>query len=792
MNLSMRWLRDFVDVNIDAKEFADKMTMSGSKVEKFEYEGAEINKVVVGKVLEIEKHPNADKLVVCKIDVGSNEPIQIVTGAKNLKQNDIIPVALDGSTLIDGTKIKKGKLRGVASNGMLCSIAELGLTLNDFPYADENGIFVLKEENYKLGQDIREVIGLNDLKVEFEITPNRPDCLSIIGLAREAAATFNKELKINKPNVVSSESGADKLLSVEIQDEDLCPFYSARIVKNVKIGTSPRWIRERLRAVGVRPINNIVDITNYVMIEYGQPMHAFDLRYIKDGKIIVRKAKNNEEITTLDGTKRKLNSSNLVIADAESPIAIAGVMGGEFNSIMDDTTTVVFESANFNGPSVRRTAKQQNLRTDSSSRFEKGLDENLCLRALDRACELVNILNAGEVLEETLSAGKLNQSTKQIYFDVDFINKFLNINLSKEEMSNILLKLDFAIKDDFVIVPSFRKDVKNKYDLSEEIARFYGYNNIPSTGLTGFHFGKYTKEQRFDKKVAETMLALGTSEINTFSFISPKNFDKMMLPQNDSLREAVKIFNPLGEDTSIMKTSAVVGMLNALSTNYSKRNEEVRLFEIAKEYIPQKDKMLPLERNKLVAGFYGSSIDFFEVKGILEELLGQLRISGYDVEAVSEKTYYHPGRCAKFSMENCVFGYIGEVHPLVCKNYGIKTRTYLIEIDMEALYSNYNSEISYEAIPKYPSVNRDIALVCDKGMPVIKLQGIIKKAAGKILENIEIFDIYTGIQVGKGKKSVGFKITLRSNEGTLEDEDINASMNEILKALSNEGIELRS
>lgn len=792
MNLSMRWLRDFVDINVDAKEFADKMTMSGSKVEKFEYEGAKINKVVVGKVLEIEKHPNADKLVVCKIDVGSDEPIQIVTGAKNLKPNDIIPVALDGSTLTDGTKIKKGKLRGVVSNGMLCSIAELGLTLNDFPYADENGIFVLKEENYKLGQDIREVIGFNDLKVEFEITPNRPDCLSIIGLAREAAATFNKELKINKPNVISSGSDADKLLSVKIQDEDLCPFYSARIVKNVKIGTSPRWIRERLRAVGIRPINNIVDITNYVMIEYGQPMHAFDLRYIKGEKIIVRRAKNNEEITTLDGIKRKLHSDNLVIADAESPIAIAGVMGGEFNSIMDDTTTVVFESANFNGPSVRRTAKQQNLRTDSSSRFEKGLDENLCLRALDRACELVNILNAGEVLEETLSAGKLNQSTKKIYFDVEFINKFLNINLSKKEMSNILLKLDFEIKDDFVIVPSFRKDIKNKYDLSEEIARFYGYNNIPSTGLTGFHFGKYTDRQKFDKKVAEIMLALGTSEINTFSFISPKNFDKMMLPQNDSLREAVKIFNPLGEDTSIMKTSVIPGMLGALSINYSKRNEQVRLFEIAKEYIPQKDKMLPLERNKLVAGFYGQSIDFFEVKGILEELFSQLRISRYDVKAVSEKTYYHPGRCAKFSIEDQAIGYIGEVHPLVCKNYDIKTRTYLIEMDMEALYSNYNNEVSYKAIPKYPSVNRDIALVCDEGIPVLKLQRIIEKTAGKILENIEIFDIYTGSQVGEGKKSVGFKITLRSNEGTLEDEDINVRMKEILTALSNEGIELRS
>ena len=792
MNLSMKWLRDFTDVDVDAKVFADKMTMSGSKVETFEFEGEKIDKVVVGKVLEIEKHPDADKLVVCQIDVGGDEPIQIVTGAKNLKPNDVIPVALDGSTLTDGTKIKKGKLRGVVSNGMLCSIAELGLTLNDFPYADEDGIFVLQEQALKLGQDIREAIGFDDLKVEFEITPNRPDCLSVIGLAREAAATFNKDLKINTPKVTSNGKGANDLLSVKVLDKDLCPFYSARIVKNVKIGTSPRWMRERLRTMGVRSINNIVDITNYVMLEYGQPMHAFDLRYVKGGEIVVRRAKNGETITTLDGAERTLNCENLVIADAEKPIAIAGVMGGEFSSIMDDTTTVVFESANFNGPSVRLTSKQQNIRTDSSSRFEKGLDENLCLKALDRACELINLLGAGDVLEETLSDGEIKKDRTKIYFDTAFINKFLNISLSKEEMEVILIKLGFEFDGDNVIVPTFRKDVKNKYDLSEEIARFYGYDNIPLTGLVGFHFGKFTDRQKFDKKVLDAMLALGTSEITTFSFMSPKSFDKMLLPQDDKLRTAVKISNPLGEDTSIMQTTVVPQMLEVLSTNYNKRNIDVSLFEIAKEYIPQEGEKLPQEKDKLVAGFYGKSLDFFRIKGILEELFNEIKVFNYDVRATSEKTYYHPGRCAEIYVENQVLGYIGEVHPLVCENYNINTNVYIFEIDMDTLYNNYNKEIKYRPVPKYPSVNRDIALVCDKDMPVLSLQRIIEKAAGKILECVEVFDIYTGSQVEEGKKSVAFNITLRSESGTLEEANVNATMKKVLKALNNEGTQLRS
>ncbi len=791
MNLSMKWLNDFVDIDINAREFSEKMTMSGSKVEKYEIEGEKLNRVVVGKVLSIDKHPNADKLVVCMIDVGENEPIQIVTGAKNLKINDIIPVALDGSTLTDGTKIKKGKLRGVLSCGMMCSLDELGLNLNDFPYADKNGIFVLQEDNYKLGQDIREVIGLNDTIFEFEITPNRPDCLSVIGLARETAATFDKELKLHTPTIKSTIENNDEL-KVTVSTPNLCPFYSARIVKNVKIAPSPRFIRERLRAMGVRSINNIVDITNYVMLEYGQPMHAFDLRFIEGNQINVRKANKNEKITTLDGVERTLNENNLVVANKNKPMAIAGVMGGEFSSVMDDTSTVVLESAVFDSISVRKASKEQNLRTDSSARFEKGLDTNNCIPALNRACELIELLGAGDVVEETFIVDNSKNIETKIPFDVKFINKFLNINLSEKEMINILEKIDCHVIDSNVIVPSFRPDLKLKQDIAEEIARFYGYNNIASTPLRGSHYGKYTDMQKFEQKITNSMIALGLNEITTYSFTSPRQYDKILLPNEHSLRKSVVIANPLGEDTSLMRTTALVSMLDVLSTNYNHKNENVQLFEIATEYIPNGNEELPTETNTLIAGLYGNQIDFLYVKGILEDLMDNLSVKDYDVTACSNIVYFHPGRCAVISHGENTLGYIAEVHPSVLDNYNIAKRSYVIKLDVNSLMQASDNSKVYHPIAKFPAVNRDLALICDDSTPVGELTKVIKTSAGNLLENVHIFDIYKGEQIPQNKKSVALNVSLRSIESTLNEEQVNSIIKKIIKAFDKLGITLRS
>ncbi len=792
MNLSMKWLKEFVDIDVSPKEFAEKMTMSGSKVEKYEVEGENLNRVVVGKVLSIEKHPDADKLVICMVDVGKSESIQIVTGAKNLKVNDIVPVALDGSTLTDGTKIKKGKLRGVVSCGMMCSLAELGLSKNDFPYAVEDGIFVLQEENYSLGQDIREVIGFNDTKVEFEITPNRADCLSVIGLAREVAATFDKELKLHKPAVKAIASCDGEAFKVNVFDKNLCPFYCAKIVKNVKIAPSPRFIRERLRAMGVRSINNIVDITNYVMLEYGQPMHAFDLRYIEGNQINVRTANKGEFITTLDGIERKLNENNLVIADSKKPIALAGVMGGEFSSVADDSTTIVLESAIFEPIAVRKAAKEQNLRTDSSSRFEKGLDKNNCIPALNRACELIELLGAGKVVSESIIVDNSVDNVVKIPFEPDFINKFLNISLSREEMIKILDKIDCKVVDDMVIVPSFRSDLKIKNDIAEEIARFYGYNNIISTPLRGSHYGKFSKMQKFEQKINSTMVALGLSEITTYSFTSPRQYDKILLPDSHPLRNSVVISNPLGEDTSLMRTTAVVSMLEILSSNYSHKNENAQLFEIAREYIPNNNNNLPTEKNKLIAGLYGDNIDFLSVKGILEDLLDNLFIKNYELVANSDIVYFHPGRCADIFCGETLLGHIAEVHPTVRENYNLAKRTYIIELNVENLFSCANFEVSYTPIAKFPAVNRDLALICDKSIPVGELTKIIKNSAGKLLENVCIFDVYEGEQIQKDKKSVALNISLRSNEATLTDEQVNSAIKKIIKAFEKINISLRS
>lgn len=794
MNLSMKWLKDFVDIDVSPREFAEKMTMSGSKVEKYTVEGENLNRVVVGKVLAIDPHPNADKLVVCKVDVGAGEPLQIVTGAKNLTVNDVVPVALDGSTLTDGTKIKRSKLRGVESCGMMCSLGELGLSASDFPHAVEDGIFVLDEQNYSLGQDIREVIGLDDVTVEFEITPNRADCLSVIGLAREVAATFDKKLTLHTPEVKACDNGsAHADFSVTVAEKSLCPFYSARVVRNVKIAPSPRFIRERLRAAGLRSINNIVDITNYVMLEYGQPMHAFDLRRIDGSQIIARKANNGEKIVTLDGVERKLNENNLVIADAKKPIALAGVMGGEFSSVASGTTDIVLESAIFDPIAIRKASTAQNLRTDSSFRFEKGLDKNNCIPALNRACELIELLGAGEVCSQIFVIDNTDNLVTKIPFDPNFINSFLNISLSRDEMIGILSKLECEVVDGEVIVPSFRPDLKIRNDIAEEIARFYGYNKIVSTPIRGSHYGKYTDRQRFDQKISAAMRALGSSEITTYSFVSPREYDKILLPDDHPLRKSVVISNPLGEDTSLMRTTAVVSMLGVLSSNYNHKNETAQLFEIAREYIPNDNAAdLPTENHKLIAGFYGPSIDFLHVKGICENLLDSLFITDYDFVACSDIAYFHPGRCARVCCDGTFLGHVAEVHPAVLENYEIGTRAYIIELDIGALFCAADFDVVYKTIPKFAAVNRDLALICDKPTPVGDVKKIIESSAGRLLAAVTIFDVYEGEQIPKDKKSVAINVSLQSESATLTEEQINSTIKKIIKALEAQNITLRS
>ena len=795
MNLSMKWLKEFVDIgNVAPRDFSEAMTMSGSKVELFEIEGGQIENIVVGQILEIEKHPDADKLTVCQVDIGEKK-VQIVTAATNIKVGDYIPVCKDKSKLVDGTPIKKGKLRGVVSEGMFCSVAELGVTVHDFPYAVQDGIFILQDDpdlKPVAGTDIKETIGLTDTKVEFEITSNRPDCFSVIGLAREAAATFDKPLKLHTPEVKAVGKSCDGMLDVEIHNPELCPVYSAKIVENVRVKPSPLWLRERLRAMGVRPINNIVDITNYVMLEYGQPMHAFDLRFIKDRKINVRLAKDGEEITTLDGIERKLNNTNLVIADSEKPVAIAGVMGGEYSGIMDDTATIVFESANFNGSSVRLTAKQQGMRTDASSRYEKGLDPNSCIPALERACELVQLLDAGDVLDGVIIDDKSKREPVKIKFNPEWINHFLNTELSANEMKTILEKIDCKIEGDEIVVPTFRPDLLHKADIAEEIARFYGYNVIPSTAIKGGAQGKYSVRQKFDMTITDTLIARGLNEIMTYSFISPKYYNKVQMPENHPLRNSVVISNPLGEDTSIMRTTALPSMLEILSKNYNNRNEYAYLFEIAKEYIPTTPDKLPVEKNVLTAGFYGESVDFFKVKGVAEQVLDRAGVKNYDIKADSEQFGYHPGRCAVLTINGEQFGVIGEIHPKVRENYGIGTRVYCFSLNVDTMFEYAELEKHYKPLPKYPAVTRDLALICDKDIPVLELEKAIKEGAGKYLESVKLFDVYQGKQILPGKKSVAFSLTLRSAEGTLTDEQATSAVNKAIKSLEKIGAFLRS
>lgn len=792
MLLSRNWLKEFTDTTeIADRDFCEAMTMSGSKVEGYECEADKIDRVVVGKVLSIEKHPDADKLVVCQIDVGT-ETIQIVTGASNLTVGDLVPVALDNSKLPTGVTIKKGKLRGVPSNGMMCSLAELNLTLNDFPYAIEDGIFVLQED-CKPGDNIKDVLHLDDTVVDFEITPNRPDCLSVIGLAREAAATFNKPLNLHTP-VVNDDNNGDinAMLKTEVQDAKLCPRYMNRIVTDVKIEPSPLWMRERLRANGVRPINNIVDITNYVMLEYGQPMHAFDYRFVKGGKITVRRAKSGESITTLDGIERSLNENMLIIANEEAPIAVAGVMGGEYSGILDDTTTIVFESANFFGPSVRNTSRALALRTDASSKYEKGLDPQNCKPALDRACELIQQLHAGKVVNGEIDVDNSNFEPTKIKLDADWINRFLGIEVSKAEMIATLEKLEFTVDDDVITVPSFRSDVEHKADIAEEIARFYGYDKIETTNLKGSAVARLTTEQIAENDVNNALLACGYSEVTTFSFISPKFYDKMLVPADSPLRNSLKIRNPLGEDTSVMRTFSLPSMMNVLATNYASRNMSAKLYEISTEYHPKGDDELPDEPKKIVIGAYGEGYDYYDLKGAVEELLCALDVRSYDIEPDSDIPWYHPGRCAKIYLGKDELGTLGEIHPSVVKNYGIGTKVYAASLDLNTIIKHANSEKTYHKMPRFPATTRDLALTCDRTLPVINIEKAIRTAVPKLLESVKLFDVYTGEQIAEDQKSVAYSVTLRAADRTLTDEETDNAVRKILKALEKIGVSLRS
>ena len=792
MDLSIRWLKDYVDIgDISMRDFSEAMSMSGSKVEGWTTEFEDVKNVVVGKILSVEPHPDSDHLVICQLDVGQQEPVQIVTGASNVHVGDMVPAALHKSQLPNGVKITKGKLRGVMSNGMMCSIAELNLTKGDFPYAAEDGIFLLQED-CQVGQDIASAIGCNDTCVEFEFTPNRPDCLSVLGLAREAAVTFGKELKMHTPQVKGCGGDIHDYLSVEVRNPQLCPRYTAKVVKNVKIGPSPRWMRERLRASGVRPIDNIVDITNYVMLEYGQPMHAFDIEYVKDHKIIVRNAVSGETIQTLDGVDRTLSEDMLVIADSEKASAVAGVMGGEHSGINENTHTVVFESACFKGSSVRITAKKLGMRTESSGRFEKGLDAQNCLPAVMRACELVELLGAGEVVDGVIDVDNTNYQPTRIHLDADWTNRFLGTDIPKEQMVKILTDLQFQMEGDEIIVPSFRSDVEHKADIAEEIARFYGYNNIPTTIAKGSPEGGYNEYQKFERVVNQNMLAQGMYEIMTYSFVSPKQYDKIRLPKDDPKRQSVVIRNPLGEDTSIMRTNAIPSMMDILSKNYNNRNGAVSLYEIGNEYIPVEGELLPDEVPNLVLGMYGDDKDFFTLKGVVENLLDTLAIREYDVDAKSDDPTFHPGRCAVLSKDGEEFGIIGEVHPLVCANYGINTRVYVGKLKLRKLFAMMDTQRSYVPMPKFPASTRDLALLCDDALPVMTMEKAIKAAAGKILEKIELFDVYKGSQIAQGKKSVAFNISMRASDRTLTDEEVNGAMSKILKALEELGAQIRS
>ena len=904
MNLSRKWLDEFVTVHADDKEFDEAMTLSGSKVETTRYLGEEIHNVVVGKVLSMERHPDSDHMWVCQVDAGQGEPVQIVTGAWNVHPGDMVPVALHKSTLPGGKKIERGKLRGILSDGMLCGMSELGLDERDFPYAAitpaallndykpldpskpsipadiqpgdkvfgpvvcakveaveekginvwtcqlsyaeadgpsgaivttpcpnlhggdlvafntkagtictladlraeqaefphciPDGIFILHEEGVKPGDDIKPVINADDHVVEFEITPNRPDCLSVIGLAREVSATFDVPLTLHDPVV---KGGADgvlcELLDVETPDPELCPRYTARMVRNVKIAPSPKWMRERLRSMGVRPINNIVDITNYVMLEYGQPMHAFDYRYVKGGKIIVRRAKDGEELTTLDGQVRKLNRDHLVIADDTRAVGLAGIMGGENSEIVADTTDVVFESANFDGTCIRKGALALGMRTEASAKFEKGLDPMNTLPAVNRACELVELLGAGEVVDGVIDVLNYVPQPRTIRMDPERVNALLGTDISPVDMYQYLERVNIVTeKKDFpngpadVIVPSWRGDVEGIADLAEEVARFYGYNKIPTTLMRGqTTLGSFTPEQKLENRLGELCRACGYSEIITYSFISPTYYDKIRWPGDYAARKSFKILNPLGEDTSIMRTTTLPSMLEILTRNWNYRNKSARLYEVGRIYLSGGEDGLASETKVLTLGAYGEDMDFYAMKGAIEAILKDIRAKDVHFEGPSgapSDASYHPGRCATvWSGSDCI-GVFGQIHPLVARNYGVDGELYCAELSFDELMNAKGPDPLYTPLPRFPAVTRDIAVVCCRDVTVGTLEKCITRAGGKLLREVSLFDIYQGQGIPEDKKSVAFNLVLRSDEGTITAAQADEEVRDILAALESE------
>ena len=887
MILSRNWLNEFVDLkDITDKEFNDEMTLSGSKVETIERPDENLKNVVVGKILEMKRHENSDHMWVCQIDVGQAEPVQIVTGAWNIYVGDYVPAALSGAHLPGGVKIEKGELRGVASDGMLCSLKELGMTaehdfpyavitpaalLNDyhpidpakpsipadikpgdkvygpvvaakvlecaplgdgtfhtcldlgnatavpdtrcsnlhegdlvayntksdtictledlhaeqkeFPHCIADGIFVLQEEDAEPGLNIAHILGLDDSIVEFEITPNRPDCLSIIGLAREASATFKRPLKLHTPEPHGCGGSIADLVDIDIEDGDLCPRYTARMVKNVKIAPSPRWMRERLRNSGVRPINNIVDITNYVMLEYGQPMHAFDFSCVEGGHIIVRTAREGETIQTLDGNERKLTPNMLCICDEHKPVCVAGVMGGANSEIVGDTAMVLFESANFNGVSVRRTASALGMRTDASSRYEKGLDMMNTIKAVERACELVELLGCGEVVDGVMDVVAKEKAPTVVKLEPDKINALLGTELSEDLMREILVSLGFILNGDDIYVPSWRGDIEHYSDIAEEVARFYGYNKIPCTLMRGETTrGGFSEQQRFDRAIGGAVRALGYDEIITYSFISPTYYDKIRMPKDSSLRNSLKILNPLGEDTSIMRTTILPSMLEIIARNHSYRNKSAHLYELGKIYLPREDGLAD-EPKYLSLGAYGDGVDFFSFKGSIETLLHELRITDVKYVACTDNDSYHPGRCAKVYAGETYLGVFGQIHPLVAANYGMDTEVYTAELSFDAMYEKRGDIPVYQPLPKFPAVTRDIAVVCDEAVTVGALEESIRRGAKGLLKDVSLFDIYRGPGVASGKKSVAFNLVLRADDRSLTGEEADEDVQSILAAL---------
>ena len=806
MNTALSWIKAYVpDLNVTDQQYFDAMTLSGTKCEGYTRADKNLDKIVVGQIKSIEKHPDADKLVVCQVDIGA-ETIQIVTGAPNVEVGQKVPVVLDGGMVAgghdggpmpeEGIKIKAGKLRGVPSNGMMCSIEELGSSRNFYPEAPENGIYVF-EDDVEVGSDAIEALGLHDTVFEYEVTSNRVDCFSIIGIAREAAATFRLPFHPPVITTTGNEEKAEDYISVEVKDQELCPRYIARVVKNIKIAPSPKWMQRRLAASGIRPINNLVDITNYVKEEYGQPMHAYDYDTIAGHKIIVQRAKDGDTFTTLDGQERKLDTDVLMICDAEKEIGIAGIMGGENSMITDEVKTVLFEAATFHGANIRKSAKRVGLRTDASGKFEKGLDPYNAEDAINRACQLIEELGCGEVVGGMVDVKVPLKENVRIPFDAAKINHFLGTDIPAEDMKGYFKAIDLGFDEEKqeVVVPSFRQDLLSFADIAEEVARFYGYDKIPLTLPSGeATAGKLSYKLRIEQKARDIAEYCGFSQGMTYSFESPKVFDKLLIPAEDKLRQAITISNPLGEDYSVMRTSSLNGILTSLATNYNRRNKDVKLYELANIYLP---KALPLndyadERMQFTLGFYGEG-DFFTMKGVVEEFLnavGMFENPKFDPDC--ERPYLHPGRKADIYYGETLIGYMGEVHPEVCDNYSIGTKAYVAVLDMPAIVPLTTFDRKYEGIAKFPAVTRDLSMVVPKNILVGQIEEVIAQRGGRHLESYELFDLYEGAQIKPGFKSVAYTITFRNKEKTMEEAEISAAMKKILNGLQDLGIELRS